>query len=697
MNLSLPNDELLRLAWAQLWQVTVLVVAVGLAAHLFCRRRPHLAYVLWLLVIVKSLTPPLLSSPTGVFSWASGVRRAAEVPLAVSPGAETLSTVQESPLAAAAAGGISSPSYPEPALSPTAMLPATDAGRISNPSYPERALSAGAVLLAIWASGAALLAVLILAGWLRCRLRVRQGVMPTPLAMDALVAELTAQLGLRRKVRLVVTSSPLGPATFGWLPPTVVIPASVIAAQGPEQLRPIVAHELIHVRRGDALFGVLQTLAQVVWWFHPLVWWANRRASRAVEGCCDEEAIAALGCKRAAYARSLLEVLQLRISPRSLLAFPGIRPWEVTSNRLERIMKRKGKFRRRMPVWCWAILVLAAAAILPGRGLVVAPEAAVAGRADAGTVAPDRTAGAATEGSKSPCEPVGKKPAQAAAAGDGTSTATVKPAVTTKQKSEPIVARKPGQEVADRGFLVLPITTELQGLAKKPDAVAYVLINGAALTADGKPGDPKPLDRNALREAMKPYAGLNGGSVMFIVRCLMPPGMAEESSTRGVGRMSFGQLLDRRSFGPDLGFPHAQFKFGFRPPSGGADAWSEIVAEVAADLLSDLHRQEAPVGDELVKVYPVRTAISRFEHFGADCVVQIVPPLDDLEPDALKQIPEKIRFYVLKVNLASRHKAVFLFHGKKAEVINQALRQMQLDKHFWESMGFQTHVWTLSD
>ena len=57
-------------AWSQLWQVSVLILAVGLVTRLFCKKRPHLAYVLWLLVIIKCLTPPVWSSPTGVFSWA---------------------------------------------------------------------------------------------------------------------------------------------------------------------------------------------------------------------------------------------------------------------------------------------------------------------------------------------------------------------------------------------------------------------------------------------------------------------------------------------------------------------------------------------------------------------------------------------------------------------------------------------------
>src|SRR5438132_854681 len=60
------------LAWTQIWQVTLVAGMVAAITKLLCSKRPHLAYVLWLVVLVKCLTPPLWSSPTGVFSWAAG-------------------------------------------------------------------------------------------------------------------------------------------------------------------------------------------------------------------------------------------------------------------------------------------------------------------------------------------------------------------------------------------------------------------------------------------------------------------------------------------------------------------------------------------------------------------------------------------------------------------------------------------------
>ncbi len=66
------------------------------------------------------------------------------------------------------------------------------------------------------------------------------------------------------------------------------------------------AHELTHVRRRDGFVGLLQVISQAIWWFHPLVWFANRKLSYERERCCDEEVIAELAYEPRRYGRSLL-------------------------------------------------------------------------------------------------------------------------------------------------------------------------------------------------------------------------------------------------------------------------------------------------------------------------------------------------------------------------------------------------------
>jgi len=42
-------------------------VAVAIAGRLLSRRHPHLAYALWIVVLLKSVTPPIWTSPSGIF------------------------------------------------------------------------------------------------------------------------------------------------------------------------------------------------------------------------------------------------------------------------------------------------------------------------------------------------------------------------------------------------------------------------------------------------------------------------------------------------------------------------------------------------------------------------------------------------------------------------------------------------------
>ncbi len=63
----------------QFWQATATILIVGALTLALCRRRPHLAYALWTLALLKCLMPPIWSSSTGVFSWMASSSHAAPV------------------------------------------------------------------------------------------------------------------------------------------------------------------------------------------------------------------------------------------------------------------------------------------------------------------------------------------------------------------------------------------------------------------------------------------------------------------------------------------------------------------------------------------------------------------------------------------------------------------------------------------
>jgi beta-lactamase regulating signal transducer with metallopeptidase domain len=351
--------------------VTLLVVGVWLVLRMVGRDRPHLACALWLVVLLKCVTPPLVSSPSGIFCWLQRAETAVEGRSAPAPTdyVQTIApqddavVVQASPVVAAA---------PSRAVAAPVDLPAAReifAEPVPHAFWSWSAISTLAAFA--WLLGALVFAAIATAQWMICwRKLTRAGrINEAPLA--ELVDELRRRLGLRRSVRLLLTESSLGPAVVGLWRPTIVLPAALVREKSPAELAPLLAHELIHIRRGDLWIGMLQTLTVASWWFHPLVRLASRLITREAERCCDEETIAHLGCEPAAYARSLLDVLALKQELTPIPAFPGVRPVDVTSQRLERIMKLGQGCHKRTPWWCWLIMLAAAAAVLPGAALVV--------------------------------------------------------------------------------------------------------------------------------------------------------------------------------------------------------------------------------------------------------------------------------------------------------------------------------------
>jgi hypothetical protein len=223
------------------------------------------------------------------------------------------------------------------------------------------------ILVALWLGGIAVCAGIVAmmrvtSSWVLGR--SGQAAAPDLLATVARMAE---RLGVRRTVRVLVTKRPLGPAVFGMIRPTLVLPEPLASSLSPEQIEPILAHELVHIRRGDVTAGFLQVLAVILWWFHPLVWWVNRNIGRERERCCDEESLAGLGCEPGQYARALLNVLELKLRLRPLLTLPGVRPLDLTRQRLEHIMACKSAARTTRGQWL--ILATVAAVLVPGAGL----------------------------------------------------------------------------------------------------------------------------------------------------------------------------------------------------------------------------------------------------------------------------------------------------------------------------------------
>jgi len=125
-------------------------------------------------------------------------------------------------------------------------------------------------------------------------------------------------------VRLLASSLIAVPAVIGWWRPVMLVPVTVLTGGGltPLQLDALLAHELAHVRRHDYFVNLVQSVIQVLLFYHPAVWWVSARVRQEREHCCDDLAVAACGDARL-YATALLTMEQLRLAAPLAVAASG--------------------------------------------------------------------------------------------------------------------------------------------------------------------------------------------------------------------------------------------------------------------------------------------------------------------------------------------------------------------------------------
>ncbi len=336
----------------QIVQVSLVILLVGLVTRLCLRSKPFLALALWTIVLIKCVTPPVLYSSSGMFCWIDvhtlhhfGADRALDTRIISST---DLGDVQGT------APDWRAERYGDSQAATAGEVKATDT------------TSWLCAAIFIWATGLLVSLLIYTIQAIRFLRRLRsEGIAPNA-SVERLVRRLSRYVRLRHSPRVVISPSNLGPAVFGLVRPTIILPQALVHDRRACRLMPIALHELMHVRRGDLWLALHSMLVRSVWWFHPLVWWAVRRAEWESERCCDESVVARMRSGPARYAHSLIDALAQAPRLQTVSFAAGMRPIDITADRLESIMKMRHGSHKRSSLCGWIFAILAAAIILPG-------------------------------------------------------------------------------------------------------------------------------------------------------------------------------------------------------------------------------------------------------------------------------------------------------------------------------------------
>jgi len=161
------------------------------------------------------------------------------------------------------------------------------------------------VVLLLWLGGSVLSLLWLAAGWLGLRRLVRRAC-PADNSWYEQARRIAVELGLDRRLRVVVSPQVKAAITVGIRRPVVILPAGAPKWSLPRR-RMVLSHELAHIQRRDMFVEILVQAAVILYWFHPLVWLGINRLRAERERACDDAVLNA-GTRPSAYATELMAV-----------------------------------------------------------------------------------------------------------------------------------------------------------------------------------------------------------------------------------------------------------------------------------------------------------------------------------------------------------------------------------------------------
>ena len=263
-----------------LWQSTLFTAAVWLAARALRANGARVRYWLWFAASMKFLIPlSLLVNAGERFAWRTD-------PVAAPPVVPFVIDQVLTPAGSAwSSTGRLAETVPlgEPVAAPATIM-----------SW---------LLLAAWAAGV----TFVLLSWWRQWLSFRRA------RADAQAIHLNVEYDADG-LTIMASPSMIEPGVFGIRRPILLVPTGISDRLAPAQLRALIAHEHCHVRHRDNLTAALHMAVEAIFWFHPVVWWIERRLIDERERACDEHVLQS-GSTPHDYADGILAVCRLATEP----------------------------------------------------------------------------------------------------------------------------------------------------------------------------------------------------------------------------------------------------------------------------------------------------------------------------------------------------------------------------------------------
>lgn len=174
------------------------------------------------------------------------------------------------------------------------------------------------VIVIFWLIGVVFLASKLTGGLLLIAIRTRKGKIIADRKLLNMVKRLKCVMHINQKVQVFYSNYITVPSVISVLKPVLLIPVGMLAGIPANQVEAIVAHELAHIKRLDVLVNIIQSIIEVVFFFHPGIWWLSRTMRIERENCCDDLALK-LCDEPITYLKALSNIEEFRLTKSNIM------------------------------------------------------------------------------------------------------------------------------------------------------------------------------------------------------------------------------------------------------------------------------------------------------------------------------------------------------------------------------------------
>ena len=361
--INLAGEAFIKFALSMLVQSGILIAFLLLADLLLRRKvRAVFRYWIWMLVLVKLVLPTSLSSPLSLgYLFGDKLTSLQVVPVASKPVESPPTITPQSIDFSTAPPAVDTP----PVVSSPVTEPAP-AQPVSQQSPPPIMLSWQGVVFLFWLVVVIAMGLLLLQRAIFVKGLVAQATEADDSMKDTFNS-CCERIGIRKRIRLKVSANATSPAVCGLFRAVILLPQNLSAGLSAGQLQAVLLHELAHIRRYDLWVNLIQTILQILYFYNPLLWFANAIIRRIREQAVDETVLVAMGQDAKQYSQTLVDVAKLafRRPFLSLRLIGVVESKSALASRIKRILTRPIPKSAKLGIVGLIVVIIAAAVLIP--------------------------------------------------------------------------------------------------------------------------------------------------------------------------------------------------------------------------------------------------------------------------------------------------------------------------------------------